>query len=69
MFYFEAQTGIVRDSLPAFSNYFQYRIPSRFMSVVEEAVGSAEIGPSGLVYGRRFMEFLSKWMRGNGDRR
>jgi len=50
-FYFEAQTGIIREKRPmAPSNFHNYRLPNLLMGTVKEAVESATVGPHGLQY-------------------
>ncbi len=61
-FYFEAQTGIIRDELPkAPSNYHQVRLEWRHRAKVEAEVAKAVPGCGGLVYSDGFL----KWCRDN----
>lgn len=61
-FYFEAQTGIIRDQPPAVSNFYQYRLPGWVRGLVESAVESAEVGPGGLNYtAPGFLARLKEW--------
>jgi len=60
MFYFEAQTGIIREAPPAFSNFHNFKLPAHARERVEDAVASATEGSGSLVYGKRFL----KWLQG-----
>lgn len=60
-FYFEAQTGILRDQTPAVSNFYQYELPGWVRHHVEAAVAVATIGSGGLIYPAAFLARLDEW--------
>lgn len=59
-FYFEAQTGIVRDAAPAISNFHQYKLPAHARERVEDAVAAAEPGSGALQYPKGFLKWLQE---------
>ena len=60
-FYFVAQTGQIYLELPkAPSNYFVYRIHSRYLTEVEEELHTAVLGTSGFEYSRYFLNWLDR---------
>ena len=59
MFYFEAQTGLIRNELPASpSRFHNYKLPAHARERVEDAVACATEGAGGLVYTKRFLKWL-----------
>lgn len=59
MFYFEAQTGILRDKPPTFSNFYNYRLPASARVRVEGAVDEAHVSAGGLEYPAKFVLWLT----------
>ena len=55
-FYFEAQTGIIRDKPPAFSNFHQYRLRRVHLDRVQTIMNAHD--PSN--YPSEFLEWLAK---------
>lgn len=60
-FWFEAQTGIIRDYMPGYSNYHQYKLPEHLRAEVEEAVAKAEPVAGGLAYPGGFLGILRRY--------
>lgn len=60
-FWFEAQTGIDRDTPPVVSNYHQYRLPASVRAIVLDAVSRATVGSGGLEYEPGFLLKLETW--------
>ena len=58
MFYFEAQTGILRDKLPSFSNFHNYKLPDSARDRVSAAVEVAAVDSHGLTYPGDFVIWL-----------
>ena len=61
MFYFEAQTGLLREEPPAHSNFHNYKLPDHARERVEDALANATEGSGGLVYTKKFL----KWLQDN----
>jgi len=61
MFWFEAQTGLVRDvSNEPQSNYYNYRLPEHARETVERAVNAARLESGGFSYPKTFLAAISK---------
>jgi len=58
MFHFEAQTGIIREVPPAFSNFHNFKLPAHARERVEDAVAAATPGSGGLEYDNHFLKWL-----------
>jgi hypothetical protein len=62
VFYFEAQGGLVRETLPSVSNFFQYEIPDtpENRHFIEAGLKSARLEGCQLVYAQSFIDALNK---------
>lgn len=60
-FWFEAQTGLIRDNPPAATNFYQYHLPGSIRGTVEAAVERATLGSGGLEYEPGFILKLDTW--------
>jgi hypothetical protein len=56
--YFEAQTGLIRNTLLPRSNFYQYAVSSEDRPLLEQALAAAKMGPSGLEYTPEFLAEL-----------
>ena len=56
--YFEAQTGVIRDELPAYSNFYQYRLPADCREEVLNMCADAGIGSHGFNFSKEQLKKL-----------
>ena len=61
--YFEAQTGLIRDHPPSYTNYGIYELPASLRPTLEKYIGEAKLGSGGLEYNREFLDLLPIWER------
>lgn len=57
MFYFEPQTGIVKNT-PVRSNFYVYRLPDTALAKVQLAVNQARLDSCGFTYTPEFLAWL-----------
>ena len=64
MFYFEVQTGLVREEPPTTSNFWNYLLRNSARSFIKDGVQRAVVGEDGyLAYPEGFMEELEIWIK------
>lgn len=63
MFYFEVQTGLIRDNPPAVTNYYNYLLRCSARKWAQMAVDSAILTDAGLQYYDGFQKDLEFWVQ------
>lgn len=62
MFYFERQTGLIRDVPPAYSNFYNYLLRKSAREDIEKGIAEAKLKDGELVYPDWFDTTLEKWV-------
>lgn len=58
--YFEAQTGVIRDKPPTYTNFYQYKIPAQCREDVLNMCADASIGPHGFNFSKDQLKKLKE---------
>lgn len=56
--FFTAQTGEIRDTGAAYTNFYEYELPASARLFLEKHVQIAQLGSGGLDYQQGFLELL-----------